>query len=852
MKIVFFLLKSILLCQIVMAQTNSNENLYPIQNEKQKISFINKSGKVIYELDSIESQIATNSSYKKGKLYLNKLKPLSVKVYDNHGKSLIFTEGIGLFSPFITPFEYGYCVVSNNKGGYGIIDTDGNLLFPLNTINKNLIECGDGIFARKVKGIIEFIEPEGKLLFTKPEDECEGEVYNYRFKCGLSVYTKDAKVISTSTWSDTKYYSGGKKGYMDKEGNQVIAPIFEKAYPFNEGFAFVGGTSSEKYWFIDKNGNNVFGKEFGWTSLGNSIPPHFSGGLANVKDLGSNKAGYIDTLGKWVIEPIYSNISPFSNGLGMGFTADNKTKIFKKDGTVIIEGYWGNTPWDNWWDDNLIYIGYLGTYFNHKGQKVWSKKYPFIFINSIEDLKRIESPELVKSIYISSDVKEIPSQVYLCKNLEALALSNLSSPLTTLPKEIYGLTKLKKLNLNMKYLKTVPKGIGKLQNLEEIQINYSQINKLPKDFIKLIKLKRVDLNSNMLTTLPSGFEKLKNIIELNTDFNPIEKLPEGIFSLPKLASFSFRKNYFLNNETIIKELVKAYPTASLTTRVGLKTTKPNNNPTTQPNNFNLLLIEVKKIDFKKNYDSELTKIQYSSQSEMKKYFNKAKVNEMYFVFKNLIESKEVPNFDETQNFKTNLKKYKNFVDSIEVAKNVLKIAAKNLYSKHKKEIKVLNSTMNKYGQILGFEEDNPIDNSKPTSLEEAFGDEISMMSISSEPTPLAPMSEKIEDVKSEKKENNNSEKTHYIPDEEFKNLTNYYKAKSKYNQSMIEGGISKGILDSDDNLFNNIENIEIENQKIFSYIFSMGNKLSKKELISKIENSISKKVSEKLTELYKK
>lgn len=111
-----------------------------------------------------------------------------------------------------------------------------------------------------------------------------------------------------------------KYGYIDLEGNMVIAPQFELPGHFIEGLAQVE-TSHGRRFFINKKGEKVL--EPLYDDFG-----HFSDGLAWVEKKG--KYGFIDKTGKVVIEPQFDHYGNFRDGyakLGNEIIIDKTGKI---------------------------------------------------------------------------------------------------------------------------------------------------------------------------------------------------------------------------------------------------------------------------------------------------------------------------------------------------------------------------------------------------------------------------------------------------------------------------------------------------------------------------------------------
>lgn len=97
---------------------------------------------------------------------------------------------------------------------------------------------------------------------------------------------------------------GDKQGYIDETGKFAIPLKFDEAHPFSEGLA--GARIGERFGFIDKSG--AF-----------AVPPryeqveHFSEGIAAVRENG--KWGYIDQAGDTIAEPQFNTCWPFNNGV---------------------------------------------------------------------------------------------------------------------------------------------------------------------------------------------------------------------------------------------------------------------------------------------------------------------------------------------------------------------------------------------------------------------------------------------------------------------------------------------------------------------------------------------------------
>ena len=122
---------------------------------------------------------------------------------------------------------------------------------------------------------------------------------------------------------------GGKDGFINREGEIVIEPTFQKAYPFRDGLAAVqvGGL----WGFIDTNGDFAIKPQFIDVGL-------FSEGLVKVRVKAyTDPWGYVDKTGKMVIEPQYDCADQFRNGIAMVGHQTSGSKVTSRIADVGIE-----------------------------------------------------------------------------------------------------------------------------------------------------------------------------------------------------------------------------------------------------------------------------------------------------------------------------------------------------------------------------------------------------------------------------------------------------------------------------------------------------------------------------------
>jgi hypothetical protein len=97
----------------------------------------------------------------------------------------------------------------------------------------------------------------------------------------LSCQVTRSTTLSRNTESKTVY----KYGFINKKGQYVVPPQFDKFYGFSQGLALV--EREEKQGYVDKTGKIVIPLKF------ESVILNFSEGLAIAKLKGGHKIGYI-------------------------------------------------------------------------------------------------------------------------------------------------------------------------------------------------------------------------------------------------------------------------------------------------------------------------------------------------------------------------------------------------------------------------------------------------------------------------------------------------------------------------------------------------------------------------------
>lgn len=191
-------------------------------------------------------------------------------------------------------FSGGFSTVKRD-GKYFIIDTLSNE----SEIHENVqqikkFQCGKAPFENK-DGLMGFINTKGEVVV-------------------LPKYKSVGYFVKDIAWVKNKE---SEVGFINSAGEEIIRPQFSLVNNFDEENMFAR-VKNDIEWFYVSNTGEIFNAGIDITSLGN-----FSNGLAKAEKKG--KFGFINTSGKWAIEPQFEGSRDFKNGFA----------------AVKINGFWG-------------------------------------------------------------------------------------------------------------------------------------------------------------------------------------------------------------------------------------------------------------------------------------------------------------------------------------------------------------------------------------------------------------------------------------------------------------------------------------------------------------------------------
>lgn len=140
------------------------------------------------------------------------------------------------------------------------------------------------------------------------------------------------------------------------------------------------------------------------------------------------------------------------------------------------------------------------------------------------------------------------------KSSTTLRLNGLG--LTTIPPELWNLTKLTRLELDNNKLKDVSSKIAKLTGLTELRLDKNQLEEVPPEITRLSELKVLDLDNNNLTSFPASILELINLTDLFLAGNQLKIVPPSIFQLSRLTMLDLGDNQLTTIPPEIGQLKK--------------------------------------------------------------------------------------------------------------------------------------------------------------------------------------------------------------------------------------------------------------------------------------------------------
>lgn len=143
-------------------------------------------------------------------------------------------------------------------------------------------------------------------------------------------------------------------------------------------------------------------------------------------------------------------------------------------------------------------------------------------------------------------ISHIPKEVFELKHLEHLRLgkyrTSKKNRITSIPKEIGGLTNLRILDFTDNKISELPAEISNLEKLEKLVLSSNRFSEFPMVVIELVEIKELFLGNNKITFLPPEIKKLTRLLSLRLNSNRFTFIPEEIFSFQELEYLYLFRN----------------------------------------------------------------------------------------------------------------------------------------------------------------------------------------------------------------------------------------------------------------------------------------------------------------------
>lgn len=116
--------------------------------------------------------------------------------------------------------------------------------------------------------------------------------------------------------------------------------------------------------------------------------------------------------------------------------------------------------------------------------------------------------------------------------------------LPAVPDCLYKLKNLRKLDISNNQIKKIDPGDTAWDKLETLNISSNQLTALPEQLVRMVKLQRLYASDNQLTFegIPSGIGKLVQLQVLNLSHNKLELIPEGVSRCVRLQRLKLNDN----------------------------------------------------------------------------------------------------------------------------------------------------------------------------------------------------------------------------------------------------------------------------------------------------------------------
>jgi len=290
--------------------------------------------------------------------------------------------------------EDGLAKIRSGDGKTGYINKKGEFVIPATykngtAFNEGLafvVADGGHLTCIDKKNDTKFVLKNAKYVSAFSESLAiyvtEENKYGFVDKTGKTVVNAQFERAMPFNGGFARIWQKGEVGFIDKTGKITINPQFSKVENFSEGkAAFYNGRD---WGYIDAKGKYIINPQFDYAGK-------FSNGMAAIKQ--ERTYGYINKEGKLVINPQFDEAYSFSNGLAV-VESGNKYGYINKDGKYVIKPQFEYaTEFHN--GTALVRSAYKWGFINKKGQYVVNPQ----FVHIKYEISTYDYPVVIESDY---------------------------------------------------------------------------------------------------------------------------------------------------------------------------------------------------------------------------------------------------------------------------------------------------------------------------------------------------------------------------------------------------------------------------------------------------------------------
>jgi len=153
-------------------------------------------------------------------------------------------------------------------------------------------------------------------------------------------------------------------------------------------------------------------------------------------------------------------------------------------------------------------------------------------------------------------LKSFPAELGKLANLQILEIGG-NPDVKELPKEIGKLSQLHTLKVSSVKV-TLPAEFSALKSMKTLEMVSCDLTEFPKVILDMPNMTYLNLNSNKIASVPAEISKLKNLKELGFMFNQLPSIPASISELPNLERLLLHKNKLTALPAELSKLPKLY------------------------------------------------------------------------------------------------------------------------------------------------------------------------------------------------------------------------------------------------------------------------------------------------------